>query len=75
MHIKRANYQALVWKHAHERTPKLPGPAEGHGWCMGQDGLEYDWCDGPFLPQVRGITCVVSCISMISMYKYLIVLS
>ena len=59
MHIKRANYQALVWKNAHVPNLKLPGPAEGHGWGIGDNGLEYDWCEGPFLPQVRVMTLTI----------------
>ena len=52
MHIKRANYQAMVWKNANVKSPNIPDAAMGHGWYTGQSGLEYDWCDGPFIPQV-----------------------
>ena len=30
-HIKRANYQCLIWKSSLERTPNIPEP-NGNGW-------------------------------------------
>lgn len=32
-HVKRANYQAFVWKRALEVNPNIESPV-GHGWCM-----------------------------------------
>lgn len=55
MHIKRVNHQAFVWKNSHVQFPELPNPIH-HGWCRDdENGLDYDWCDGPFIPQVRVI--------------------
>lgn len=52
MHIKRANYQSYVWKRSHEQFPEFP-MAIHHGWCRDQENdLDYNWCDGQFLPQV-----------------------
>ena len=30
MHVRRANYQAPIWKKADQATPSIPGP-DGHG--------------------------------------------
>ena len=51
MHIKRANYQALVWNTAHDNFPDIPSPF-GHGWTKDEHGsLEYQWTEGDILPQ------------------------
>ena len=36
LHVKRANYQALPWKKALERDPKISYP-EGHGWELADE--------------------------------------
>ena len=38
-HIKRANYQAHIWKQAHVANPDIPDP-EGHGWVLVDGKLE-----------------------------------
>ena len=51
MHVTRANYQALIWKKAHQATPRIPGP-HGHGWnTFVKGGLEIGWTNGNLLPQ------------------------
>lgn len=51
MHIMRSNYQALIWRHAHQATPSLPSP-DGHGWDL-TDGttIEIVWTEGDLMPQ------------------------
>ena len=50
-HIKRANYQAAIWKRAHIAKPDIPSPSNGHGWTI-QDGiLEPLWFEGDVLPR------------------------
>ena len=42
MHIKRVNYQTLLWKKSTISFPDLP-PAEEHGWKVTLDGdLDYN---------------------------------
>lgn len=49
-HIKRANYQAMIWRQASQARPDLPSPDE-NGWVQTDNGtLEIDWCDGQILP-------------------------
>ena len=51
MHIKRVNYQVLLWKKSFMPHPNLP-PPEAHGWKQSdEDGqLEFDWCEGSIMP-------------------------
>ena len=49
-HIKRANYQAMIWRQASQAQPNLPSPQE-NGWKQTSNNtLEIDWCDGQILP-------------------------
>ena len=50
MHIRRVNYQCLVWNNAHLATPTLPEPADGHGWCLVDGHIDYQWTDGDVVP-------------------------
>ena len=51
MHIKRVNYQTLLWKKSTISFPDLP-PAKKHGWKVTLDGdLDYNWCAGDIVPQ------------------------
>lgn len=51
MHIKRVNFQCMVWLHADIARPDLPKPDEGHGWVTDRDGqLDYQWTEGDILP-------------------------
>ena len=49
-HIKRANYQSLIWTRADHPFPNIPSP-EGHGWHVDQGQIDYVWCSGPAFPQ------------------------
>ena len=42
LHIKRANFQAFIWKKAVEREPDIPSPV-GHGWDVKDGYLEVVW--------------------------------
>ena len=51
MHVRRANYQALIWKKADQATPSIPRP-NGHGWNTNVEGeLEICWTNGNLMPQ------------------------
>ena len=50
MHIRRVNYQALIWYQADKPTPVIPHPDQ-HGWVESDGNLEISWTDGPLLPQ------------------------
>ena len=49
-HIKRTNYQALIWNRADQADPDIPSP-DGHGWCLSEGNLEFVWCSGSPMPQ------------------------
>ena len=51
MYVRRANYQALIWKKADQATPSIPGP-DGYGWNANVEGeLEFCWTNGNLMPQ------------------------
>ena len=51
MHVRRANYQAPIWKKAGQATPRIPGP-DGRGWNTNVEGeLELCWTNGNLMPQ------------------------
>lgn len=50
MHVRRANYQALIWYHADKAVPDIP-PAEGNGWKVVDGKLEYTWAEGELMPK------------------------
>lgn len=33
-HIRRANYQMALWRHAHIPVLQIPSPTDGHGWQL-----------------------------------------
>ena len=51
-HIRRANYQAAIWRRSHVAQLSIP-PPDGHGWVINEDtGLtEPLWFDGNTKPQ------------------------
>ena len=51
MHIKRVNYQVLLWKKSFMPNPNLPPPEE-HGWKQSDEAglLDFDWCEGSVMP-------------------------
>ena len=51
MHVRRANYQVLMWEKADQATPSIPGPDE-HGWKTNvEGGLEICWMNGNLMPR------------------------
>lgn len=49
-HIKRANYQTMIWRRASQAHPQLPCP-EDNGWKRSDSGqLQINWCDGDMFP-------------------------
>jgi hypothetical protein len=42
LHIKRANYQACVWRRAVVANPILP-PPDQHGWVIDANDLTVQW--------------------------------
>ena len=51
MHVRRVNYQALVWNSALDCYPDIPGPV-GHGRALDDSGnLKCDWTNGEIIPQ------------------------
>ena len=51
MHVRRANYQALIWKKADQATPSIPLP-DGHGWNTNVEG-ELEIITGPLNPSSK----------------------
>lgn len=50
MHVRRVNYQTLIWKAASMQYPDIPEP-DGHGWKLTDSGhLDNNWTDSPILP-------------------------
>ena len=53
MHIRRDNYQTLIWKKSRGPNTKYPpaGP-DRHGWTIDNNGqLEIFWTAGNLMPQ------------------------
>jgi hypothetical protein len=49
-HVKRANYQAAIWRYCLESQPEVPSPI-GHGWATDSDSsLQYVWMTKPPAP-------------------------
>ena len=57
-HIKRANYQAFVWKRALDVNPNIPSPV-GNGWCLTENCLEVKWMENRPAPDavLELVTC------------------
>ena len=49
MHIRRANYQALIWYEADKADASIPPPDE-HGWEVKDGQLDYNWTSGELMP-------------------------
>ena len=43
-HIRRANYQAAIWRRCLENRPNIPSP-HGHGWEVKDDQITLTWID------------------------------
>ena len=63
-HVKRANYQAAIWKHALQAKPDIPSP-EGHGWTLHENILQVHWMDAQPAPhalmQLASCGCKADC--------------
>ena len=49
MHIRIANYQALIWKSARMQMPEIER-ADGHGWKVKDGVLDYVWTEEAIFP-------------------------
>ena len=50
LHIKLANYQALVWRNALRSNPMIPSP-NGHGWDVTDDVITIKWLGSKPAPE------------------------
>ena len=50
-HVRRVNYQVVIWKQACAAKPDVPNPSTGHGWILKDNILEPLWTSGNILPQ------------------------
>lgn len=42
LHIRRVNYQALIWKKSFDAIINAPDPAQ-HGWLINREHIEIQW--------------------------------
>ena len=49
-HLRRVNYQSLIWHKARYAKPSYP-PADEHGWQHTDGNLQFKWTDGLLMPQ------------------------
>ena len=63
-HVKRANYQAAIWKHALKAKADIPSP-DGHGWTLCDNTLQVHWMDAEPAPhalmQLASCGCKTEC--------------
>jgi len=60
MHIKRANYQSLIWNQADLANPELPKPYNGHGnWILKENVLGYQWTEGAIMMPLELVNLAV----------------
>ena len=53
LHATRACYQAAIWHHSLEVTPRVPSPLDCNGWVLDDDGrLAIEWMSGAPAPDV-----------------------
>lgn len=50
LHIRRANYQACVWRRALNANPRIPSP-NGHGWDADDTNISIKWLDASPAPE------------------------
>ena len=50
-HLKRANYQAAIWKRCLEPHPNVPSP-HGHGWEVIDDDISIVWITQASAPDI-----------------------
>ena len=58
LHLKRANYQAAVWKRCFRPKPNTPSP-HGHGWDISDGVISIVWMSQPRAPE--GILNTMKC--------------
>ena len=58
LHIRRANYQCYIWKHATRALLNMPDPVN-HGWIINDESLAILWMTLPIAPD--SILCFVNC--------------
>ena len=62
-HLRRANYQAAVWKRSDKARIDAPSP-DGHGWKVDENSIEIIWTEKPIAPptllQLSSCKCVKS---------------
>jgi len=56
-HLRRANYQAAIWRMCLESCPDVPSP-HGHGWIVPDSEVAIKWLDVSPAP-----TAVMECVS------------
>ncbi|CAC5376850.1 unnamed protein product [Mytilus coruscus] len=56
-HMKRANFQAKIWKSALEHNT-VPSP-NNHGWIVKNDLISINWLDQP--PALDALSILISC--------------
>lgn len=65
-HLKRANFQAYVWKQALVAQPVLPSPSE-HGWSLDHSSVSITWGllppAPPELMKIIRCSCTTGCSS------------
>lgn len=57
-HLKRASYQAAIWKKASFQMISPPSP-DGHGWKVANDSIKILWMTDPYAP--AEVLKVVAC--------------
>ena len=57
-HIRRADYQAAIWKRSLESHPEIPSLAE-NGWKIVNEQLKIDWND--LTPSPDAVLELISC--------------
>ena len=66
LHVRRANYQAAVWRRALSNTFQPPSP-HGHGWVVKNTELKVEWMTQPAAPaallELRKCGCATGCAS------------
>ena len=58
LHIKRANYQACIWRRALLQKPLIPSPND-HGWTIDEQGLSIKWLGSS--PAPHEILALINC--------------
>ena len=68
LHVKRANYQAAIYKRALDPHPAVPSP-HGHGWKINGDDISIHWMDLPPAPNSVMEFCPLFVQKKIAIYR------